>query len=69
MEFFYFVEANALSIMLGCWLALMVKKEGTLRASNQIFFRMAICTTAVLALEASCSLVNGRAENSFYFSK
>ncbi len=68
MEFFYFVEANALSIMLGCWLALMVKKEGTLRASNQIFFRMAICTTAVLALEASCSLVNGRAENSFYFS-
>lgn len=68
MEFFYFVEANALIIMLGCWLAFMIKKEGTLRASNQIFFRMAICNTAVLALEAACAFVNGRAENSFYIS-
>lgn len=68
MEFFYFVEANALIIMLGCWLAFMIKKEGTLRASNQIFFRMAICTTVVLALEAACSLVNGRPGNSFYIA-
>ena len=68
MEFFYFVEANALIIMLGCWLAFMIKKEGTLRASNQIFFRMAICNTAVLALEAACAFVNGRPENSFYIS-
>ena len=68
MEFFYFVEANALIIMLGCWLAFMIKKEGTLRASNQIFFRMAICNTAMLALEAACDFVNGRPENSFYIS-
>ncbi|MBR3550059.1 MAG: GGDEF domain-containing protein [Treponema sp.] len=68
MEFVYFVEANALSLMLGLWLALTVKKEGSLRASNQIFFRMAICTTVVLALEAACSLVNGRPGNSFYIA-
>ncbi|MCR5319290.1 MAG: diguanylate cyclase [Treponema sp.] len=68
MEFVYFVEANALSLMLGLWLALTVKKEGSLRASNQIFFRMAICTTIVLALEAACSLVNGRPEKSFYIA-
>jgi len=68
MELFYFLEANLLCLLLGIWLSLMIKKEGTLRASNQIFFRMSVCTTCALALDTACSFVNGKAENSFYLA-
>ena len=68
MELFYFVEANVLVLILGCWLSVTIKKEGTLRASNQIFFRMAVCTTIMLLLDGLCAFANGRPENSFYIA-